>query len=441
MKKPVDKFIRQFRQWLPTLLEAPSEVEFSNYWTWRRRFLYKRLSLGLGLGLLYFAGLTGLYFVQMLLGDRSLSATLFKNLMTALSMASWLVLLQLPVGRRYQAIAFLGLSWSVTILTNIPATFDPAIIPDLKGWTITFFAQATIIPFRWRLHLLSQLGAYAFFFATSWLTSRQFLPTTVSATSLLFDMVWICMMSTLVVYLYERLSKAEFQTRYQLRQEQQRSEQLLLNILPPSIAERLLKQQQTIADSFAEVTVLFADIVGFTQLSTQMSAPEVVNLLNQVFSRFDELAEQYGLEKIKTIGDAYMVVAGLPQHRVDHAAAIAEMALTMQQALKELNSQNGHKLEIRIGIHTGPVVAGIIGLKKFAYDLWGDTVNTASRMESQGLSGEIQVSQATYECLKQQYLFEARGSITIKGKGEMNTYLLRGKPNTLSNFKNCAELS
>lgn len=427
MKNPVGKFIRRFRLWLPTLLEAPNEAEFDSYWAWRRRFLYKRLSLGLGLGLLYFSGLTGLYFIQMLLGDRSLGPTLFKNLVTALSMASWLVWLQLPMGRRHQAIAFLGLSWSVTMLTNVPLPPDHVVITDLKGWTITFFAQATIIPFRWRLHFLSQLGAYAFFFVASWVVNRQFLPTSIPATSLLFDMVWICVMSTLVVYLYERLSKAEFQTRRKLRQEQQRSEQLLLNILPPSIAERLLKQQQTIADSFAEVTVLFADIVGFTQLSTQMSAPEVVNLLNQVFSRFDELAEQYGLEKIKTIGDAYMVVSGLPQNRTDHAAAIAEMALTMQQALKELNSQNGHKLEIRTGIHTGPVVAGIIGLKKFAYDLWGDTVNTASRMESQGLPGEIQVSQATYEHLQQQYLFESRGSITIKGKGEMMTYLLRGK--------------
>ncbi|MBD2120666.1 adenylate/guanylate cyclase domain-containing protein [Trichocoleus sp. FACHB-262] len=427
MKKPVGKFIHQFRQWLPTLLEAPSEVEFNNYWAWRRRFLYKRLSLGLGLGLLYFSGLTGLYLIQMMLGDRSLNAVVFKNLLTALSMASWLVWLQLPVGKRQQAIAFLGLSWSITMLTNVPSALDPVLIPDLKGWTITFFAQATIIPFRWRLHLLSQLGAYAFFFSTSWLVSQQFLPASISATGFLFDMGWICLMSTLVVYLYERLSKAEFQTRYRLRQEQQRSEQLLLNILPPSIAERLLKQQQTIADSFAEVTVLFADIVGFTQLSTQMSPSEVVNLLNQVFSRFDELAEYHGLEKIKTIGDSYMVVAGLPQHRIDHASAIAQMALAMHQALKQLNTQTGHTLEIRTGIHTGPVVAGIIGLKKFAYDLWGDTVNTASRMESQGLPGEIQVSETTYECLKQQYVFEERGSIAIKGKGEMNTYLLRGK--------------
>lgn len=419
----MDKFI----QWLPTLLEAPSESEFTHYTAWQRRFFHKRLSLGLGLGLLYFAGLTGLYLMQVILGNRALDTAILKNLVTALSMASWLIWLQTPIGNRQLAIAFLGLSWSVTMLTNVPLTLDTVIVPDLKGWTITFFAQATIIPFRWPLHLLSQLGAYAFFFLTNWVTSQALLPQTLSSIDLLFDMGWICLMSTLVVYLYERLSSAEFQTRRKLRQEQKRSERLLLNILPPSIAERLLQQQQTIADSFAEVTVLFADIVGFTQLSTKLSPPELVNLLNQVFSRFDELAEYYGLEKIKTIGDAYMVVAGLPQHRTDHASAIAQMALAMQQALAELNTQTGYPLEIRIGIHTGPVVAGVIGLKKFAYDLWGDTVNTASRMESHSLPGEIQVSRTTYECLKQQYLFEERGSLFIKGKGEMTTYFLKAK--------------
>lgn len=429
MRKPnrLKQAVKTFSQWFLSLLEAPSEADFTHYGAWRHRFIQKRLSLGLGLGLLYFTGLTGLHLLRAILSDRALDIPFWKNLVTALSMASWLVWLQTPRGARHQAIAFLGLSWSITILTNLPWTLNPIIIPDLKGWTIAFFAQATIIPFRWRLHLLAQIGAYVCFFATNWLMVQRLLPTTISPTELLFDMVWICAMSTLVVYLYERLAQAEFHTRQRLQQEQQRSERLLLNILPPSIAKRLLQQHQTIADNFAEVTVLFADIVGFTQLSTQLSAAEVVNLLNQVFSRFDELAETYGLEKIKTIGDAYMVVAGLPQHRTDHASAIAQMALAMQQALKDLNAQNGYNLEIRVGIHTGSVVAGIIGLKKFAYDLWGDTVNTASRMESQGLPGAIQVSCVTYECLKESYLFEDRGNILVKGKGEMMTYLLIGE--------------
>jgi adenylate cyclase len=153
----------------------------------------------------------------------------------------------------------------------------------------------------------------------------------------------------------------------------------------------------------------------------------VVDLLNQIFSMFDHLAETYGLEKIKTIGDAYMVVAGLPQHRHDHANAIADMALAMNAALNEFNQKMSYGLSIRTGIHTGPVIAGVIGLKKFAYDLWGDTVNTASRMESHGLPGKIQVTQTTYERLKHCYEFEERGMVQVKGKGAMKTYLLKAR--------------
>jgi adenylate cyclase len=164
--------------------------------------------------------------------------------------------------------------------------------------------------------------------------------------------------------------------------------------------------------------------VGFTQLATQKSPDEIVHLLNEVFSLFDQLAEHHGLEKIKTIGDAYMVVAGIPYQRLDHAAAIADMALAMRSALATYNQDTGQSLAIRTGIHTGPVIAGVIGLKKFAYDLWGDTVNTASRMESHGLPDEIQLTQSTYEYLRQDYHCQPRGQIEIKGKGMMTTYLL-----------------
>ena len=423
----VKEFLRRLRQWLASLLEKPIEIEGTSYSTWRQRFLHKRLSLGLGIGVLYFSGLTGLYLLQIGLGHRAMDVAVLKNLGTALNMVIWLGWLQTPIGARHPAIAFLGLSWSITILTNVPSFLNGIVIPDLKGWTITFFAQATIIPFRWRLHWVSQLGAYAFFFGAHWIVNRSLTPGGSTAIDLLFDMGSISAMATLVVYLYERLSKTEFETRQKLQQEQQRSERLLLNILPPSIAERLLNHPQTIADNFAEVSVLFADIVGFTQLSSQMSPTQVVELLNQVFSHFDELAETYGLEKIKTIGDAYMVVAGLPQPRPDHAVAIVEMALAMQRSLKVVNQQTGQNLQMRMGIHTGPVVAGVIGLRKFAYDLWGDTVNVASRMESHGLPGQIQVSRTTYECLQDQYLFEERQKLVIKGKGEMTTYLLRSK--------------
>ncbi|MFM6397395.1 adenylate/guanylate cyclase domain-containing protein, partial [Planktothrix sp.] len=167
--------------------------------------------------------------------------------------------------------------------------------------------------------------------------------------------------------------------------------------------------------------------VGFTELSGRFDPAELVNLLNQIFSEFDYLAELHGLEKIKTIGDAYMVVSGLPIPRDDYAEAMADMALDMQRTLKEFNAKTQQNFNIRIGIATGPVVAGVIGIKKFIYDLWGDTVNLASRMESHGITDEIQVTEATYLALKEQYKFEKRGTILVKGKGEMTTYLLKGK--------------
>ena len=206
-----------------------------------------------------------------------------------------------------------------------------------------------------------------------------------------------------------------------------RAEKLLLNILPEPIAEQLKREVYPIAESFAEATVLFADIVGFTQLAATIPPTEIVNLLNQVFTAFDQLAEVHGLEKIKTIGDAYMVVGGVPLPRSDHASAIAAMALDMQQAIQNTILETGQPLNIRIGINSGPVVAGVIGIKKFIYDLWGDTVNIASRMESHGITGCIQVAESTYTLLRDLYHFEPRGTIEVKGKGMMRTYLLTGR--------------
>lgn len=212
--------------------------------------------------------------------------------------------------------------------------------------------------------------------------------------------------------------------------EQERSERLLLNILPEPIARSLKQNTRTIAEQFANVTVLFADIVGFTEIAATLSPINLVELLNEIFSEFDRLTEIYNLEKIKTIGDSYMVVAGLPTPRDDHADAVAAMALDMQTAIQNFNSRNQRHFQIRIGIHSGSVVAGVIGLKKFIYDLWGDTVNTASRMESHGIAGTIQVSEDTYQLLKRAYELEPRGSIEIKGKGEMKTYFLTRKSQT-----------
>jgi class 3 adenylate cyclase/CheY-like chemotaxis protein len=212
-----------------------------------------------------------------------------------------------------------------------------------------------------------------------------------------------------------------------LRIAQQKSESLLLNILPARIAENLKKGEGTLAERFESATVLFADLVNFTSLAARISPLELVNLLNQVFSKFDSLTEKYNLEKIKTIGDAYMVAGGLPVPRADHAEAIANMALDMQLVINNFETNLGESFQIRIGIHTGPVVAGVIGTKKFIYDLWGDTVNVASRMESQGLPGSIQVTAEMWEKLKDKYVFEERGLLEIKGKGQMITYWLKGK--------------
>ncbi|MBY4675032.1 adenylate/guanylate cyclase domain-containing protein [Marinobacterium arenosum] len=216
-------------------------------------------------------------------------------------------------------------------------------------------------------------------------------------------------------------------TLEELAAEQQKSEQLLLNILPAPIAERLKRGEETIADSFAEVTILFADIVNFTPMSAGLPPAELVSLLNEIFSEFDSLCEKRGLEKIKTIGDAYMVGAGLPTKCDDHAQVVAEMALDMLAVIKRFNHHHQTDLSMRIGINSGPVVAGVIGTKKFIYDIWGDAVNTAARMESQGLKGGIQVTEATYNYLRDQYEFGDRGFIDVKGKGKMHTYMLKGR--------------
>jgi class 3 adenylate cyclase/signal transduction histidine kinase len=225
----------------------------------------------------------------------------------------------------------------------------------------------------------------------------------------------------------KRLRDREHAFIKKLQIEQEKSEKLLLNILPKPVADRLKKGERTIADSFPEVTVLFSDLVGFTQMSAGIAPTELVERLNEIFLSFDILTELHNLEKIKTIGDAYMLVGGLPTPRADHVEAVADMAIDMADAIDRLNKQNGSNIRIRVGIHTGPVVAGVIGKNKFNYDLWGDAVNIASRMESHGLPDHIQVSEATYRHIQDKFIFERRGAIEVKGKGQMVTYFLKGR--------------
>jgi class 3 adenylate cyclase/CheY-like chemotaxis protein len=225
----------------------------------------------------------------------------------------------------------------------------------------------------------------------------------------------------------KRLRDQEQAYLSELQAERAKSDRLLLNVLPTAIADRLKQGERTIVDSFREATVVFADIVGFTSFSAGIAPSRTVQLLNDLFSGFDKLAETYELEKIKTIGDSYMVVGGVPTPRPEHAERCALMALDMLEVLNHFNRRNSLTLDIRIGINSGPVVAGIIGTRKFSYDLWGDTVNVASRMESHSLPGMIQVSPSTHALLVDKFILEERGQIDVKSRGFMSTYRLVGR--------------
>ncbi len=237
--------------------------------------------------------------------------------------------------------------------------------------------------------------------------------------SMAFAVLGMC-----VYYFYRAGRLAE----EKLDEERRRSQDLLLNILPAPVAARLMGGETLIADRYPMATVLFADIVGFTPLSARLPPEELLGLLNDVFSGFDELAEKLDLEKIKTIGDAYMAVGGVPRESDDHAVSIARLGLGMIQLVEEWSGRMSHPIEVRIGIHSGPVVAGVIGRRKFIYDLWGDTVNTASRMESHGLPGRVHLSQDTRLLIGDAIAMERRGPIEVKGKGSMETFFLVNHP-------------
>ena len=401
-------------------LKSKSDLETPEYKLWRQQFMQKRLRLGMRIAFFYYVSLIAILFISLLVDRESFIEVKFVRLvLIKIGILFTLIYFKNQRSELQISIAFFSISWTFTIFYQLADTILKNVNPDtiLIGWMITFFSQATLVPVRWRFHLVSQLGAFAYYIIVNSAFGNSILPTNTPIASWIVNIFWTCLICNLSVYLYEKLAKSEFYSRHI-------SEKLLLNILPESIATRLKDEENAIADSFNNVTVLFADIVGFTELSSQLPPDLVVGLLNQIFSRFDRLAEFHQLEKIKTIGDAYLVVAGLPFPRDDHAEAIADMALHMQQAILAFNQDTGQNLSIRTGINTGPVVAGVIGLKKFAYDLWGDTVNTASRMESHGIAGKIQVSETTYNCLNQHYEFEERGFINVKGKGEMKAYLL-----------------
>lgn len=415
-----DKTMEEGR--LPLRLDSPE------YQAWQKRFLHQRLSFGLKLAIPAYSTFILLRLVSPNLGPvQQLPTWLLMAVCVELGLLACFVVQRTRIGHRYPGLLFLGISWSVTLIEQLWATLNGFALPGVFAWTLAFLVQATLIPVRWTLHLTAQLGVLSYYFGMNSVLGLSPPEQPLWYPAQILYLFWFCGICNLSVFLYERLQRTEFHTRLELEAERAKSENLLLNILPEAVARQLMQEQRTIAESFTEATVLFADIVGFTQMSSGIPPQELIELLNQVFSTFDHLAEKYQLEKIKTIGDAYMVVGGLPVHRRDHTEAIANMALDMQEAISNVCTSQGNILQLRIGINTGPVIAGVIGIKKFIYDLWGDTVNVASRMESNGLAGYTQVTDAVYERLKGSYLFERRGTIHVKGKGEMTTYLLKGR--------------
>lgn len=334
-------------------------------------------------------------------------------------------------GRWHQPAMFVfGMTLNLVVLW-IGAISPPAGFFIYTSYAIVFVTLGAFIAkmnvSTQALYTLSTIALYLAFDVTR---SHATLPVRLSVVLTLISMGSI---GALAAHQLEVQAREAFLARRRIKKqmaeidaEKAKSEALLLNILPATIAEQLKTDSRAIADGFADVSVLFSDIVGFTQMSARMSPQELVQRLDEVFTRFDAITRELGLEKIKTIGDAYMVASGIPVQREDHAKAICQMALRMQACLVEMSKDSGFSLGVRIGINSGPVVAGVIGKNKFIYDVWGDTVNTASRMESHGAEGSIHVTEETYRRVEGDFLFEPRGEIEVKGKGKMRTYFLLG---------------
>ncbi len=316
------------------------------------------------------------------------------------------------VGHQFLAIYYLGWDYGFQYFLLVIVAF--AFMMNFKSLVIpvTMFVVC----------LLSFLG---FYYRVQYWNLPHFDPG--EAVREAFLMANVTSAFTILAFMSYVYSEAARTAEAKLELERQKSERLLLNILPASIAQRLKEGDSIIADHFESATVMFSDIVGFTAMSEHATPTEIVGYLNRLFSTFDDLAERYGLEKIKTIGDAYMVAGGFPELREGHVKDVSAMALDMLDAVATCNLETEQSVHIRIGIHTGPAVAGVIGIKKFAYDVWGDTVNTANRMESSGLPGRIQLSEQAAASLDDSFAIEERGTVEIKGKGRMKTYWLLGR--------------
>lgn len=342
-------------------------------------------------------------------------------------LALWVFVLQPGLSRRWHLVGTVGVGLELLGQGTL-ATW-------LLGWGSGFHYYLLLVPlvvlfspFGKPLHRALLSGAVGLAYLALWDASARHAPVYALGEAELrgyllgnFALVFVVVMA--IGFLFER---AATRMERELEHERSRSERLLLNTLPAAIAQRLKDApDEAIAERHAEVSVLFCDIVGFTQLAEKLPAEDLVGILNRVFTAFDDIADRHGVEKIKTIGDAYMVAAGLPEPRDDHAAALASVAMEMMAVVQLLRAELGSGLDVRIGIHSGPVVAGVIGRRKFAYDLWGDVVNTAARMESHGVPGTVQVTQATAALLGDGWPMAPRGVLEVKGKGPMPVFLLQ----------------
>lgn len=406
--------------WAPITLTQEEETEFAERMAQRILPLMRLASV---IGILAFAGYQ---FWDLMLDPQALSKTGPIRLAAVIWFMVGIALTYLPVVRdRPSLIPWLGLTTYSVVAVGLGAT-----LAQLPGGFV-----AGVSGFLLGMIFIPML-VYKFWHAILIVLPLVVIPlvTMAVAGATRFEIInafsWISGGAGFVIgfaYLVDLINRRAFQLEKLLAREKRRSDELLLNILPAEVAERLKSGEEPLADHREAVTVLFADLVGFTNLSREMPASELVTLLNDLFSRFDELVAEHGAEKIKTIGDAYMVASGLSESSVDHVEKIASLALGMRDAFAAFRAQHGLDLKLRIGVHSGAVVAGVIGKQKFAYDLWGDTVNVASRMESEGVPDEIQISASVWQGLSDTFESEPRGEIAIKGHQPTMTYLLRGR--------------
>lgn len=411
-------------RWNGTFLDRQLEGEFrSERWGEMRHFLRTSLTVASVVFLAY-----GLHDTLVIPSVRVLAWTLRYAVFLPVALAVLWVVHSRELAR-FGQLALLSYGLVVSAVVLIIGAAAP-----YRGYLYTSYSLVfvTLGPFVARLNVTSQvaytLSSLLLYLMVQELFGRSSLEVRVSVSGTLLALGGI---GTVLAHRLERQARESYWQRRLIREnsealarEQARSEALLLNVLPKEIAERLKHDDHAIADSFPHVSVLFADIVGFTRMSERLAPEVLVERLNFMFSSFDELADELELEKIKTIGDAYMVAGGLHTHHEDHAQTIAEMALGMRARAAGFGAVFGEQLDIRIGVHTGPVMAGVIGKRKFIYDVWGDTVNTASRMESHSEPGKIQASEAMYLALRGDYRLECRGHIEVKGKGSMRTWFL-----------------